>query len=201
MKTAAAFLSTLLAVSATAFAQAPVQNSPNQNTAVITTTGLNGEQKTSTVVIPATSYCPVSMQAKQRGMTEMVKTKKNAPNPEPDAMPKPAQHIHLILAGFGKDRRVTEATVTARGLSSRGRAINTNLVAGGQASDLSRKLDVKFTANDDGTVSANLDLPAFTTVTSLQLESITYSDGSSWKLADEKACTVAPDPLMLIAGR
>ncbi|HKF48039.1 MAG TPA: hypothetical protein VKB38_11830 [Terracidiphilus sp.] len=146
------------------------------------------------------SPCPVSMQAKQRGMTEMVKTGRNEAPAQRDYMPAPAQHIHLILRGFAKDRPVTAGTVLARGRSARAHAEGAQLV-GEAPSDLRRTLDVTFTDNGDGTVSADLDLPAFTSVNAVQLQSITYSDGSNWKLDNGNVCMVAPDPIMLIAGR
>ena len=51
-------------------------------------------------------------------------------------------------------------------------------------------------------MSADLVLPGFSSVTFVQLKSITYKDGSSWKVDGqaEQACRVTPDPVMLIAG-
>ena len=115
-------------------------------------------------------------------------------------MPKPAQHIHLILTGHAKDKQITSAVVTARGLSARTHMQNANL-AGEGPSDIRRTLNVTFTPDQDGTVSADIDLPAFTAVKSLQLESITYADGSSWTPEKFNACTVQPDSFMLIAAQ
>lgn len=201
IKTAAALFSAILILCATAFAQAPAQKPPDRSFGTAGMEGLetispNG-QRTTTVVMTPGSSCPVAMQAKQRGLGAMVKTKRTPPQDQPDAMPGPAQHIHLILTGFAKDKHIRSATVTARGLSARSRIQNTNLVSNA-TSDLRRTLEVTFTPEEDGTVSADLDLPAFTSVSSLQLGSITYSDGSSWKPANQNACTVTPDPMMMI---
>ncbi len=201
IRTAAALFSAALVLSAAVSAQAPVQSQPNQSFATGTMVAVspNGQRTTTVVMIPISS-CPVTMQAKQRGLGAMVKTKPASPQDQPEAIPKPAQHIHLILNGFVKDKHVSSAIVTVRGLSARSRMQNTNLVSNG-TSDLRRTLMVAFTPDHDGSVSADIDLPAFTAVKSLQLESITYADGSSWTPEKNNACTVQPDSFMLIAAQ
>jgi hypothetical protein len=204
MKTLVIVVSAMLALAGTANAQAPVANPQNQgkNPSGVVAPGPGAIQPANSVVmVVPISPCPVSMQAKQRGTTQMVKTGRNDGPAQRDFMPPPAQHIHLVLRGFAKDKPVTAATVEARGRSGRGRIDNTRHAPGDEQSDLRRTLDVGFTGNSDGSVSADLDLPAFTTVNAIQLQSITYSDGSTWKLDNRNVCTVAPDPLMLIAGR
>lgn len=203
MRTVAALFSVVFALCAAAAAQTPATKAPVQvppGATVNTYKSLDGEATMTVVRLRAQlSACPVSMTAKQGGLTEMIKTGQKPPEPQQyEPMPKPSQRIHLILSGSGKGKQVTSATVTARGLSARGRMDRT---ASGGASDLRRTLDVTFTADEDNTVSAYVDLPAFTSVSSLQLESITYSDGSTWKVPDGRVCRVTPDPVMLIAGR
>jgi hypothetical protein len=197
IKTAAALLSAVFILCATAFAQAPVPVPPGATVSTYKTLGADGTPTTVTTVrFPA---CPVSMTARQGGLTQMIKTGQKPPEQQQyEPMPKPSQRIHLTLSGFGKDKRATQATITARGLSARGRI---DRAAGGGTSDLRRTVSATFTPDENGTVSADLELPAFTSVSSLQLESITYSDGSSWKVPDGRVCRVAPDPVMLIAGR
>jgi hypothetical protein len=203
IRTAAALFSAALVLCAAVSAQAPVQNQPDQgnNSASLETLLRQAQQKANSVAIATIGSCPVAMQAKQGGMTQMVKTGQKPPQPQQYApAPKPAQHILLILSGFGKDKSVASATVTARGLSSRSRMQNLDLIGDG-SSDLRRTMKVTFTPDPDGSVSAYIDLPAFTAVNSLQLQSITYSDGSNWKLADQHMCWVTPDPMMLIAAQ
>lgn len=202
MKTVFVFMSAILAGSLAASAQAPApaQGPPtkSRDTATMEKLQENLDRVVARMAIPP---CPVSMQAKQRGMTEMVKTGKNEAPAQPDYMPKPAQHIHLILKGFAKDKRVVSAELTVRGRSARPRIDNTQSVLSDDPSDLRRTLDIDFTDEGDGSASADLDLPAFTSVTSLQLHWMVYADGSAWRLADRGVCMVTPDPVMLIAGR
>lgn len=201
IRTAAALFSVALVLCTAVSAQAPVQGQPNQSfaTGTMVTVSPNG-QRTTTVVMIHIDSCPVGMQAKQRGLTELVKTRRTPPPDHPEAMPRPTQHIHLILNRLAKDKQVTSAVVTARGLSARTHMQNANL-AGEGSSDIRRTLTVTFTPDQDGSVSADIDLPAFTAVRSLQLESITYADGSSWTPEKNNACTVQPDSFMLIAAQ
>jgi hypothetical protein len=71
------------------------------------------------------------------------------------------------------------------------------------ASEISKTLNVTFAPEDEKSVSAELVLPGFSSVTFVQLKSVTYQDGSAWKVDGqaEQACRVAPDPLMLIANQ
>jgi hypothetical protein len=199
IKTAAALFSAGLILCATAFAQAPVQPQPNQGSGVATMETLGPDGKPTSVTVVHLPACPVAMTARQGGLTQMIKAGQKPPEPQQyDPMPRPSQQIHLILSGFGKDKTITSATVTARGLTSRGGVFRLSAIA---ASSLRRTMDVWFSPGEDGAVAADIDLPAFTSVSSLQLQSITYSDGSTWKVPDGRVCRVAPDPVMLIAGR
>lgn len=198
IRIAAALFFAASVLSSAAFAQAPVQAPQNRIPAGVTSVGPDGQQKTTTVVIRPAGSCPVSMEAKQGSLAQKVETGQKPPEPQHyDPMPQPGQHIHLILAGFGK-QRVTSAKVTARGLSAHSRMQE---LAVRTTPDMRRTMDVTFSADADNTVSADIALPAFTSVISLQLESINYADGSSWKLTNQNACLVRPDPVMLIAGR
>ncbi len=59
---------------------------------------------------------------------------------------------------------------------------------------------VTFHPEDATSVAAELVLPGFTSVGSVELLSITYQDGSTWSLAKGEACRVVPDRLMLVAA-
>ena len=47
-------------------------------------------------------------------------------------------------------------------------------------------------------VSGDFRLPGFVSADRIDLQSITYEDGSTWKLAGKESCRVAPDPIMLV---
>jgi hypothetical protein len=152
-------------------------------------------QSLSLVLVPPQA-CPVSLAAKQSGTTEMVKVGRDQ-NPNPETIAKPGQRIRLFLTGLAKTGKVT-ATVTVHGFSARGR-IDKASAAG--TSDLRRTMNVTFTREDEKTVWAELVLPGFTSVKSVKLDALQFADGSTRDFAGLNLCTVAPDPLMLVAGR
>jgi hypothetical protein len=148
-----------------------------------------------TLVVVQPQACPVYLAAKQAGATEMVKIDRGQDPTPPIA--KPGQRIRLFLTGLEKTGKVT-ATVTVHGLSARARIDKTS-VAG--TSDLRRTMNVALTREDDKTVWAELVLPGFTSVKSVKLDALQFEDGSTRDFAGLNLCTVAPDPLMLVAGR
>jgi hypothetical protein len=108
----------------------------------------------------------------------------------------PSQRIHLILQN-PQSKTYASAKIVVRGLSPKGRSLLTERA---RTDDLAKALDVAFVPDDEKSVSADLLLPGFTSVTAIELQSVTYQDGTTWSVADHLACRVAPDPLMLIAG-
>ena len=111
----------------------------------------------------------------------------------------PAQRIHLILSS-STAARIVAAKVLVHGQSARAR-ITKAASSTKNDSELSRTLHVAFEPDAATSVAADLLLPGFTTVRSLQLQSLIYRDGSTWAVAGEQACHVVPDPLMLVDGR
>lgn len=151
------------------------------------------------VMYPAAPACPVSMHALQGRGSGLVAVR--------DAKPVegPSQRIHLILSN-PKSAMVASAKVKVFGLSAKNRLERTSdrsldLTNRDGASDLTRILDVTFVPEGDKDVSTDLALPGFTSVRSVELESLTYKDGSTWTVAGWQACHVAPDPMMLVADR
>ncbi len=154
------------------------------------------------------STCPVAMQAKQGSGSGLVMVKRESPQGGESVLDtKPSQRIHLILrkmrgAHFSDPEQIASGAVTVKGLSARGRLDLTLDSSGGNGrSDLTRTLNVTFNTENDGAISADLSLPGFTSVNSIKLESVALKDGSTWKLADFKACVVTPDRMMLVAAQ
>jgi hypothetical protein len=71
--------------------------------------------------------------------------------------------------------------------------------SGGAIEDAIRTMRIAFTSEKDGSVSSDLYVSGFTSVTAVQLIEVSYADGSVWKTSAPASCRVAPDPLMLIA--
>lgn len=169
--------------------------------------------------------CPVSMKL-QQSLGHQLQTVQNgkvikAPATqltltlEPVAMPgragefrmEPLQGNRQPAAPSNSARifpRVAFATATVHGfgagprfeLLSPGAAQN---VRGNRSLAPQTNLKLQFNA-EDGSSVAEMWLPRFGPVRWLDLNTITYADGSSWKPAKGETCTVAPSPFMLVGA-
>jgi hypothetical protein len=195
--------SILVLLAAPAFAAA---QSPNGTTASVLT--FDGKaSKTATTIGATAPVCPVSMQAKQGSGGGLVMVKRVEPSADSQSNKetqsfRPTGNIHLIVSKKAAEldfQQIASGTVTAFGLSARGRVERAPAATGNGLAEIRRTQQVRFTADDDGSFYADLDLPGFASVRSIRIESLTFKDGSQWSFDSARACTVAPDPLMLIA--
>jgi hypothetical protein len=208
MKPVLALSFAVLALPALLAAQSPSPApSPSANSVTGYFAGTDGTTTKTTVVTIHVYSCPVAMQAKQGSGSGLVMVRKNHQDDgESSLSSKPSQRIHLILAKmpgahFSDPQQITGATVTAKGLSARDRLEPVLDLSGDRPSDMRRTLNVAFATEKDGSVSADLILPGFTSVNSIRLDSVDLKDGSTWTLPDLKACVVTPDPMMLVASQ
>ena len=170
------------------------------------------------------SDCPLSMQLEQR-LGDRLATVQN----DGRVYKAPATQLMLTIApassasfgqgvahpegldGKSKDAQpasrvnalhIVSATATAYGFGSQPRA---ELVSPGPnsrrnaSSVQTRNLQLQFSAKDGSSI-AEVWVPAFGAVRSLELQSITWSDGSNWKPARGESCTVAPSLFMLVGA-
>ncbi|MGA7108307.1 MAG: hypothetical protein WBV28_11735 [Terracidiphilus sp.] len=157
---------------------------------------------TNFVVAVPTSACPVNMHALQGIGRGMVAVR------GPEKVTGFAQRIHLVLSNAGA-KQIVGARVKVSGLSGKSRverassSMDLTLDPSLQSDpgELTRMLNATFVPENNKDVATDLVLPGFTSVRSIQLESITYTDGTTWTVPGLQACHVAPDPMMLIAGR
>lgn len=170
-----------------------------QTTATPPASRENAQTATNFVLYLPAPTCPVSMHALQGAGTGLVAVHGD------QRMAGFSQRIHLILTK-PKSTKIAVAKVKVFGLSGKNRverasANQLGLTNQQPAFDLTRTLDVTFTPEGERDVATDLVLPGFTSVLSIQLESLTYKDGSTWTVAGRQACRVAPDPMMLVADR
>jgi len=106
-------------------------------------------------------------------------------------------NLRLIMTN-PLSREIVNAEITIHGLSRKGRFIP--LAGGADAPDLAKTVHVALNVKGNGQASRDLSLQDFTpTVTSIDLNSIKYADGSEWHAAAPGACRVTPDLMMLVA--
>jgi secreted PhoX family phosphatase len=139
---------------------------------------------------PMINTCPVSLRARQAGGGDMVKINGVPVNGV-------AQRLHLTVTN-PDSRRVVAANVTVRGFADKARFVET--LSSQDNSDAARTMDVRLLADSGKEASADLRVPDFTAVSAIDLNSVTYADGSIWKLAAGSSCRSWIDGLMLVSG-
>ena len=154
----------------------------------------DGTWTTTTANLPVEILCPVSMDAKQGTGGGLIKVR-GKDDPKTTG---PSQRIHLVVSD-AKSAKVTGARVRVYGLSGKDRMLNT--ASGLDNPDMSRTLEATFAPEGKNQTAADLVLPGFTAITRVVLKTIEYDDGSTWTPEGHQSCSVAPDRMMLVAGR
>jgi hypothetical protein len=146
--------------------------------------------------VPVNPACPVAFTAKQGGMGDWVAV---SPGHKPEPPNGISQHISLSVAPGKGGASVVNAQVTVHGLTPKARVVPVQSGPGGPA-QISRTMHVSFSNNSAGESAADLLMRGYSAVVSIDIDSITYADGSTWK-SGKGMCRVIPDPMMLIGAR
>ena len=108
-----------------------------------------------------------------------------------------AQMLHLSVANRDS-RPIVAANVTVHGLANKPRLTKTQ--PDHNTADAAKTLDVQFAAGTGKEVAADLTVPGLSAATAIELNSVTYADGSTWKLAGS-FCRAPIDGVMRIGDR
>jgi hypothetical protein len=117
----------------------------------------------------------------------------------PFAPPTPAvqeQRIQLIMTN-PSSKEIVSAQLTVHGFSDKWRSIP--LASETSAPDLTKRVNIVLNVKGNDHGSSDLSLRRFTAVAYVDLDSLTYADGATWKASSPGACSVSPDPLMLVS--
>jgi hypothetical protein len=136
--------------------------------------------------------CPISMDAKQGLWDHTIQIRNGQKEPYNGF----GQRISLTLVDIHTEP-IIAAKVKVLGLSGHNRMLNTRQDS---QPDASRIIKLTSFSEVKGGVMAELYVPGFTSVTSIQLLEIIYANGSTWSSPHSSVCRVAPDPLMLVAA-
>lgn len=135
--------------------------------------------------------CPVSLRVQHGSGGSMLAVDKGRPKGL-------GQLAHVTLASRLPGKQIQSARITAYGLSAKGRIAQ---ASANEKFDVVKNLDVTFAQEEGTTAAADLWVPGMTAVRLLHLDSLTYADGSTWKVEAGGSCSVVPDGLMRIAQR
>ena len=107
------------------------------------------------------------------------------------------QRIHLTMTNLHL-QKIVSAQLTAHGFSQKPRVMEvSNPVA-----DMAKQIQLALEIRGKSEASSDLTLSQFAAVTSVEVNAVTYADGSSWQEPSPGACSVAPSGLMRVsAGR
>jgi len=152
-----------------------------------------------TLSILQSAACPVGLKANFNSFSQMLKIRKPG-TPDPGPTRGPAQHIRVILADPAH-KAIASVTITVSGLTGRTRLDRSSDNFARGASGVSRTLTVPLSAAENGALFADVDLPGFTAVQGVKLESIRFADGSTREFAGKSLCSVPVNPMMLVSAR
>jgi hypothetical protein len=104
-----------------------------------------------------------------------------------------SQGIHLTLINLSP-QSIVSAQVVVHGFSNKRRYVPLSEAD----PDLARTVDVALEVNGNSQAGRNLSLSRFTAITAVDVNAITYADGSTWRTSSPGACSASPDLFMLV---
>ena len=133
--------------------------------------------------------CPVGLSAQQRGTGSMVQIKDRS------------RTATLPLELRWDNHRAQD--IVAASLLVRGYDASMRILPAGTPNTppLKKIFDLKLNLLGNGKVTTNFAARSFATVSSIELQSVEYADGSQWHLSPGDRCSIAPDYLVLIGQR
>jgi hypothetical protein len=141
-------------------------------------------------ILPLMNTCPISLHARHAPGGDMIKVGGVPINVI-------SQMLHLTVTN-PDSRHVVAANVTVRGFANKGRLIQ--VMSDQDSYDAAKTVDVRFPSGSGKEADADLRVPGFSAVTVIDVNSVTYSDGSNWKLAAGSSCRSWIDGLMLVSS-
>lgn len=180
MRSAAVAAFALLAGSLSLIAQRPVPSVMKLDTA--------------RPVVQTSSTCPIGMRVLQGAGNSMVEVK-DSKRVETSV----GSRLRLQLTNSPhRTSPITAATLTVHGLN--GKPGMAPLLATHDGSgEVTKTVNATFTPEDGQSFSAELELPGVIAPSLVELETVSYADGSTWRLAGHEGCQSTPDLLMLVA--
>jgi hypothetical protein len=139
----------------------------------------------------ARSNCPVDMAVDRNGL--YAKREVGGLPPVPDSNPVIEQRLELNLTNR-KPSTITGARITIHGLSQKSRYMELST----PKPDMAKTIDLSLDLKGKGQSSSVFWLTRFAAITRVDLNSVTYADGSIWQEPAPAACSVAPGLLVLV---
>jgi hypothetical protein len=151
------------------------------------------------VVSQPTSYCPVGIQAQPTpGLTQMVVHGTPPGDRSPQTTPTPQQSLRFLLTN-PKALGITGIVVTAHGMRPGGSLEPATSSTSGP-DRIDQRVTLHLAVNPGKSATRDVRFDGFTSIRGIDLESVTYADGSMWHASEQQPCRFEPSRVMLVAG-
>jgi hypothetical protein len=142
--------------------------------------------------VPSGMNCPISLRARPASGVNVVVVK------HPQKVPVPFQQLHLIFGNW-QSQEIVAASVIIRGFDSTPRLLlGADNFQGSSA--LAKAVDLKLNVAKGKKAERDVTLESFATISRVDLESVEYADGTSWKASPQQKCHIMPDRLLLVGA-
>jgi hypothetical protein len=151
----------------------------------------------STLMQPRTprADCPVGLKV-NHGPSFLKRDTEYGPFAPPAAKVQ-EQRIQLTMTN-PSPKEIVSAQITVHGFSDKWRAIP--LAGATDTPDLRKTVDIALNVKGNDHASSDLSLHRFTSVAYVDLDSLTYADGATWKASSPGVCSVTPELSMLVSA-
>lgn len=179
----------LLLFSATLAAQAPSTLPEASHDAALAR--LKERITNSNVVAPATGACPVGFSARHANVGALL-------NVSPATKPRgPAYNLRFVPRDGGA---ITQVRITLHGISGH-HVIPAGNGPHAASNETSEAFTLPLSSNGRDLFTSVVYPGKLTGVTSVELNELTYADGTKWHETADARCEIAPNGYMLVAGR
>jgi hypothetical protein len=153
--------------------------------------GLGNIQTTVLNAVPPSSDCPVGMRV-EHGNGDQLLWAKDRPKGI-------AQYLQVIMNN-SKSVDIVGAQITVHGFAAKTRYLPAQS-SPTSSPDLMKTVDLDLTVKSKGDASTDLRLPRFTAVSWIDLDSVSFADGTTWHSSVGKTCHVVPELMRLVSSR
>jgi hypothetical protein len=142
--------------------------------------------------VPMSSGCPIGMRVEHGNSEQSLQANGERPTGI-------AQQLHVVMSNLGS-ADIVGAQITAHGFAAKTRSLPAQYPHTGSPK-LTKTVALKLTMKSEGNAYSDVRLPSFTTVSLIDLDSVTYADGSTWHSSASQTCHAVPELMMLVSSR
>jgi hypothetical protein len=161
---------------------------------VLATTSMFGQSFTLPPRIDP-SKCPVGLKVERSSGLFAYENAKAVPAEH--AAPSSEQWFDLRMTNF-LPHEIVNAEITVHGFGHNGGIIGLLLTP---TPNLAKTMDVALDVKGNSSASRELSFAHFSAIQTIDVNSVTYADGSTWHASSAGACSVAPSLIMRISAQ